>query len=159
MNLNFIHVGGKNPAWLESVLSDYDKKISRFFKVERKLIKSPAIDRDDAKLKIEKEEVLILKALSDSSRLILLDETGKDFKSSRDFSQHFQKTVSAAGSGPHLTFLIGGAYGVGPEIKKRAEQSWRLSGLTFNHQLAQLVLTEQVYRAIAIWKNLPYHND
>ena len=156
MTLRFVHVGNKNPAWLQSALQDLDKKMSRYFKVDRHLIKSPSIERDEAARKRKIEADLILKFLSPNAHLVLLDEKGQGFSGSQDFSKNFQSVVS--GSSSEVIFLIGGAYGVDDEVRSQAKHVWQLSPLTMNHHLAQLALSEQVYRAIAIWKGLPYHN-
>ena len=60
---------------------------------------------------------------------------------------------------PRVLILVGGAFGFGPEIRERADWTWSLSPLVFNHHIAQAVVLEQTYRAFAIWKNLPYHNE
>lgn len=157
MKFIFLHVGAKNPVWVETVLEDFDRRLSKNYKIERKLLKSPSIERDNAELKRKKESVVILKACADINTLVLLDEKGRGFKDSRDFSEHFKKLAeSGVGS---VGFLIGGAYGVTDEVKKIARHTWRLSELTLNHHLAQVVLTEQIYRAVSILKGTPYHND
>lgn len=157
MKFVFLHVGSKNPTWVNEVLSDYDKRLSRYVKIERRLIKTPALERDNLEKKRQKEAADILKECSELNTLVLLDEKGKGFKGSRDFSENLNKILeSGVGS---VGFLIGGAYGVSDDVKAKAKHIWRLSELTFNHHLAQVVLTEQVYRGISILKGLPYHND
>ncbi len=58
-----------------------------------------------------------------------------------------------------MIFIIGGAYGVNEEVKKRADLKVSLSAMTMNHIMAQAVSLEQIYRAFTIIKNLPYHNS
>jgi 23S rRNA (pseudouridine1915-N3)-methyltransferase len=60
---------------------------------------------------------------------------------------------------PRVVILIGGAFGFGSEIRERADWTWSLSSLVFNHHIAQAAVLEQVYRAFTIWKNIPYHNE
>jgi len=57
-----------------------------------------------------------------------------------------------------LVLLIGGAYGVSPAVRERAQQTWSLSKLVFPHQLVRLIVAEQVYRAFSILNNSPYHH-
>jgi len=66
------------------------------------------------------------------------------------------KTFARHGHKPVL--LIGGAYGVTDNVKKRANQCWSLSNLVFPHQMVRLILAEQVYRAFSILNNSPYHH-
>ena len=109
-------------------------------------------DVDRAKLQ---EEEMILKKLSPQHYLVLLDETGKQLNSiqwSKQFQQCMNQGVKT------LVLLIGGAYGVTDAIKKRANQSWSLSGLVFPHQLVRLIVAEQVYRSFSILNNSPYHH-
>jgi len=58
---------------------------------------------------------------------------------------------------PRISFVIGGAWGLAPSILERADLRLSLSPMTFPHELARLILAEQVYRALSLWKNLPYH--
>lgn len=58
-----------------------------------------------------------------------------------------------------MIFCVGGAFGFNEEIRKRADAVISLSSFVLNHHVAQAVVLEQVYRAISIQKNLPYHNE
>jgi 23S rRNA (pseudouridine1915-N3)-methyltransferase len=57
-----------------------------------------------------------------------------------------------------LVLLIGGAYGVTDNVKKKAKQTWSLSNLVFPHQLVRLIVAEQVYRSFSILNHSPYHH-
>jgi len=157
LRLRFLHVGVRNPKCLEERLADYDQRLSRFFKTERSLVKSSQFERDKSDIKLAKEEAAILKAIDPSFGLVLLDENGTEIKNSRQFSENLQKLLSRHQG--QLCFLIGGSFGVSDAVRKKAHSIWRLSNLTMNHHLAQLVLAEQIYRGVTIWKGLPYHND
>jgi 23S rRNA (pseudouridine1915-N3)-methyltransferase len=61
-------------------------------------------------------------------------------------------------STPELTLIIGGAYGLSDEVKQRAELLLSLSDMTLTHQMARLLLLEQLYRGFTIVRNEPYHN-
>lgn len=157
MKVDLLNIGFKNPNWLDEALAGYDRKINFQIPFQRKLLKSKSSARDEASEKIKSESKEILNAISDKAYLILLDEKGKGFKSSKAFSEKLQKVLS--GTANEIVFLIGGAYGVSEDVRKRANETWSLSDLTFNHHLVQLVFCEQLYRGLAIWKGLPYHND
>jgi 23S rRNA (pseudouridine1915-N3)-methyltransferase len=58
-----------------------------------------------------------------------------------------------------MVFLIGGAFGFSPEVFNRADEKIALSKLTFSHQMVRLFFLEQLYRAMSILKNEPYHNE
>ena len=104
----------------------------------------------------EKETELLLKKLPTRCFLVLLDEGGREFTSVglADF------IMKQANSGTReLVFIIGGAYGASEELKKRADTMLSLSRMTFTHQLIRLIFAEQLYRAMTITRNEPYHNE
>ncbi len=82
---------------------------------------------------------------------VLLDERGKLFDS-LSFSRWLQERLKI-----DIYFYIGGADGFGNEVKKKADFLLSLSPLTFPHELARLILAEQIYRALSILKGTPYH--
>ncbi len=88
--------------------------------------------------------------------MVLLDEQGKGL-TSKAFSKELVQWVESGKK--RVVFVIGGSYGVSDAVKTRANIKLKLSDFVLNHWVAQIVLTEQIYRALAIWRNLPYHND
>jgi 23S rRNA (pseudouridine1915-N3)-methyltransferase len=86
----------------------------------------------------------------------VLDERGKSFKS-REFSDRIEKIKN--GSYTEWIIAVGGAHGYGESVTSRAQLLWSLSTLTFAHELALVVATEQVYRGLTILAGHPYHND
>ena len=156
MKLAFVFVGGHKEAWLKELSDGYQKKLNYFFKTEVLRVKPSQIARESSDLKLKQECEAILKLVEPQDFLVLCDERGKLLTSVK-FSQQFVKWCENQKS--RIVFVIGGAYGANEELKSRSNYQMSLSELTFNHHLAQLVILEQVYRAISIWKNLPYHND
>ena len=75
--------------------------------------------------------------------------------SSKDLSDMLQTAM--VGSEPEVCFVIGGAFGVGKGVRERANRVFSLSEGTLPHEIARLVLTEQLYRAGTILRNEPYH--
>lgn len=57
-----------------------------------------------------------------------------------------------------MTFAIGGAYGLDASVRKRAERTWKLSDAVLNHEVARVVLFEQLYRAVTLLEGIPYHH-
>ena len=87
-----------------------------------------------------------------SSIVVALSEEGREF-STEEFSAFLGKADRK------LVFVIGGPFGLAPEVKSRAQLVWSLSRLTFSHQMVRLVFVEQLYRACTIIKGEPYHHE
>lgn len=115
----------------------------------------PAARTPDPEVQKSKETETLLKLMKPGDTLILCDERGKTF-SSRGFATYIEKTLSQ--SRGKIIFAIGGAYGFTDKIRNQYP-SIRLSDFVFPHQLARLVLTEQIYRALNILKGTGYHHD
>lgn len=156
MKVLFCSFETKTEPWVLEAKSTYLKKIGAFYPFEIQSIKSPAIDRDDADRKKKAEAEKFLKLLKPGDLLILFDEVGKSFKDSESFAAMMGKIFER--SPGRLIFLIGGAFGVDESIRQQAHVIWSLSGLTMNHWVAQIAALEQIYRAMTILKNIPYHN-
>ena len=97
----------------------------------------------------------ILKRLTTSDNLVLLDENGKTF-SSIGFSEFLQKKMNSGLK--NLVFVIGGPYGFSDAIYARANGKVSLSAMTFSHQMVRLFVVEQLYRGFTILRNEPYHH-
>ena|SRR5438552_3579723 len=137
MKLRVVWVGKTKNSHLARLCDDYAERIKHFLPVEI------------AEVKEEK----LLAALDPADRVVILDPSGQSWT-----SDHFAKFVGKhMTSDPRrLTFIIGDYAGLKPEVKKRADVHWSLSSLTFTHELARVLLLEQLYRALSIIKNLPY---
>lgn len=95
-----------------------------------------------------------LDALAPSAQVVLLDIQGKEI-SSEQLAQRIE-TWSVGGTS-HVVFIIGGSEGVTSEIKQRANERLSFGPITLPHNLARVVLLEQIYRAFKIIRNEPYH--
>jgi 23S rRNA (pseudouridine1915-N3)-methyltransferase len=156
MKLALAVVQNKSEPWAELAANEYKKKISGFLTFDELIVKSKSVERDDANFKKDFEGKALLKAVSPSDALFIFDERGRAFKNSVQFSEFLVKHM---GSGKtRLVFAIGGPYGFSEDVRERADASLSLSTLTFNHHLARVAALEQIYRALTIWKGLPYHN-
>ncbi len=156
MKLEVVFLQGQSSKWADLASAEYVKKISTLIPFSEVAISSPARSRELAGQKREDEGARLLKHLKANDRLILFDERGSTFRDSREFSEFFVKNLGAAG---RLIFAIGGPYGFSLDVQRRANTTISLSHLTMNHHVARVVALEQVYRALAIWKGLPYHNN
>ena len=157
MNITLLMIGNTSEAF---VLEGYDvfmKRLKHYIKVKEVIIPDLK-DRKhmNAEQIKEKEAVLILEKLNSANFSVLLDERGKEF-TSVEFAGFLQKTMNA--STRELFFIIGGAYGVAESVKQKVDLTVSLSRMTFTHQVIRLLFAEQLYRAMTILKNEPYHND
>jgi 23S rRNA (pseudouridine1915-N3)-methyltransferase len=142
LKFTFLFAGKKQAGLLQEGIETYVGRIRRFFAAE---ILSG---------KKEREISHFLKLLTKESYLIGLAEGGTSFTS--EHFAGFLKGLMERGV-KEIVFLIGGADGFGPGWRERCDTILSLSPLTFSHRLARLVLVEQVYRALSIINNTPYH--
>ena len=142
----------KEKAWKE--LSDeYVKRISSYSKVEIIEVADETNRLEEAKVK-KLEGERILKAIKKDSFVVLLDLRGR-MLNSVDLSMKIDEINTYHSS--NITFIIGGSLGVSDEVFARADYKWKLSDLTFPHNLVRILLLEQIYRSYRILNNEPYH--
>jgi 23S rRNA (pseudouridine1915-N3)-methyltransferase len=156
MNVEIWSLGKENELFIENGINYYFQKTKPYNPVSLVLLqtarKNATTDIERTKLQ---EEELILKKLTAQHYLILLDERGKSLNSIQ-WAQQFQQCMNQGAK--TLVLLIGGAYGVTDNIRKKANQCWSLSSLVFPHQMVRLIVAEQVYRSFSILNNAPYHH-
>lgn len=104
----------------------------------------------------EKEGELILRHLQPGDVTVLLDEFGKEFRS-LEFAEWMQKKIISVNK--RLVFVIGGPYGFSQKVYRMAHEKISLSKMTFSHQMVRIIFVEQIYRAMAILNNGPYHHE
>ncbi len=97
----------------------------------------------------------VMQRLKGDDYLVLLDERGREY-TSEELAAWMEQRLNQTSR--RIVLLIGGAYGFSPDIYQRAQERWSLSRLTFSHQMIRLFAAEQLYRAMSILKNEPYHN-
>ncbi|GGD27718.1 23S rRNA (pseudouridine(1915)-N(3))-methyltransferase RlmH [Flavobacterium orientale] len=157
MNIKLIAIGKTDNKNLQTLMEEYQKRLSFYIKFELEVIpdlkNAKNLSEDQQK---EKEGELILSKLTPTDYLILLDENGKSF-SSMEFSAELQKKMNAGIK--TLVYVIGGPYGFSEKVYQKANQKMALSAMTFSHQMVRLFFIEQVYRAFTILKNEPYHHQ
>jgi 23S rRNA (pseudouridine1915-N3)-methyltransferase len=155
MKLTFYTLPSGSDPESESLIEQYQSKISRFVPIQIIKLKPKKIEGSRSELKKTHESELILQKSKEHSQSILFDEGGKQFSDSIQFSQGLVKQLSSN----DVAFFIGGAFGLTKEHKKEFKTVWSLGSLTMNHHLAAVVALEQLYRGLTIWKNHPYHNE
>ena len=134
--LHVVAVANRLPAWAQSARDEYLKRMPRGYEVRLVELRPAAAGK-------------IRKEIPANTRLVALDERGKDFTTRQFAALLDQATV----------FVIGGAGGLDPALKKEAALLLRLSALTLPHALAQVVLCEQLYRAATLLTGHPYHRE
>ena len=153
MNLHILAVGKQKTEFYESAIAEYVKRITKPYSVTFEIV--PADTSTDATVSVKHENALLLSKLKQNDYVIVLDErgTGLDTKQfAHKIEQHLHLGTK------RIVFVIGGSYGLLDSVKQRAHITLRLSSLVFPHELARLVLIEQIYRATNILAGGKYHH-
>ncbi len=152
MRLRFIWIGRTRNEHLRALVEDYRARLARFAGCEVAELRESASTERHAT--IEDESARIEEALPRKNPfVVLLSIDGKQF-SSVELAAEIEKWEVR--SVKEATFVIGGHFGVSPEIERRAGVRWSLSRLTLTHEMARLVMIEQLYRAYTIMRGFPY---
>ncbi len=156
--IRIVAVGKIKEKSNKELINEYVKRLTSYVKIEiievdEALLSKNASEADIESLKA-KEAERILAQVSSNQYVVLLDLKGRNL-SSVAFSDHLFKQYVYGKS--DITFIIGGSHGVSQAVIDRADFMLKLSEMTFPHQLARLILIEQIYRAYKIHHNEPYH--
>lgn len=153
MRLLVLAVGKlKEPHWSDAA-DEYLKRLSRYAKVDVVELPDRDISRDRAAARKAEGET-ILKAIPGGYRVFALDENGTEH-TSEELAKGLERLMVQGVSS--VAFVVGGSAGLDPAVLARADGSISLSRMTLPHQLARVVLLEQVYRAFRIMRGEPYH--
>ena len=147
MQITILTIGKTKSSEIQSLLNDYLNRIKKF-KVQVLSAKAYADDIEREQNEID----LKLKELGGSTKAYLMTEWGKTY-SSKTFASNIQKHYE---SSHKIVFILGGASGFTDDYRKKFNQQFSLSDMTFPHEMAKLMLVEQIYRAQAIMDNHPY---
>ncbi|HYE74667.1 MAG TPA: 23S rRNA (pseudouridine(1915)-N(3))-methyltransferase RlmH [Blastocatellia bacterium] len=153
MRLHFVWIGKTKDRRCAALVDDYLERLSRFATYEISELKEAAGVTDE-KRAVFLESTKLLTAIERDDFVVLLDERGQQFSSTE--LADFVATRQQHGT-KRLALVIGGFAGVSEEVKKRAQLKVALSRLTFTHELARVLLAEQIYRAYTLLAGLPYH--
>ncbi len=157
MKVRVLCMGKTDIPYLREGIADYLTRLKRALNVEfteiPELKNTGSLNPNQVR---EKEASLLLQRIPDPAFVVLLDERGKEMRSlvfaewlQQRFNQGFKEII----------FVVGGAYGFDEKVRKRAAMTLSLSSMTFSHQLVRLLFMEQLYRAMTILRNEPYHNE
>lgn len=146
MHWRIITVGKPALSWARLGFEDYMHRLKRGARVEHVVVKEGPRDQVEAQL---------LQASTDSLRIVL-DERGKAWRSLELAKWIEQKDLQGT---KRASLIIGGADGHSESFRKQADECWTLSSFTLQHEIALVVLAEQIYRAYAILRKEPYHRE
>ncbi|WP_423363273.1 23S rRNA (pseudouridine(1915)-N(3))-methyltransferase RlmH [Mycoplasma sp. P36-A1] len=158
MKINIVCIGKIKEKYLNLGIDEFLKRLKPYAKIniieksESKINDNPSTAQIQQVIDIEGQS--ILKEIKNDDFVILLDLHGKMIDN-YEYVNLIEKAMVQGFS--TFTFVIGGSYGVSPELRNRANFKWAFSKLTFTHQMIRLLLLEQIYRGFRIKNNEPYH--
>ena len=156
MKIQFWSIGKNHESYVKEGIEDFTKRIAKYFPVEWNIIPVPKNAGMMSEMDLKKKEgEMIVDWLRKDDYLVALDEHGKEM-SSEKLAEFLQSRAND--SVKTLVFVIGGAFGLDDAVLQKAKYKLSLSKLTFPHQLARLILAEQLYRACTIIRNEKYHH-
>ncbi len=153
IEINVISVGNVKEKYLQELIADYKKRISKYAKIELIELKDESNKINENVVK-ETEGERILLSIKEGFYVILLDLRGQ-MLDSISLSKKLDEISTYHSS--KIAFIIGGSFGVSEDVKKRANYMLSFSKMTFPHQLAKGMLLEQIYRSFKILNNETYH--
>ncbi len=150
-------IGKTDEKYLQSGIDIFTKRLKHYIPFEMKIIpdlkKTKNLSSDQQK---SMEGELLLQVFQPGDQIVLLDEKGIEFSSVK-FSDFIEKKMVSGIK--RLVFVIGGPYGFSDKVYQQANAKISLSQMTFSHQMVRLIFVEQVYRAMTILRNEPYHHE
>ncbi len=157
LNVNIICVGNLKEKFFSDALSEYKKRLSRYCKFE--VVELPEekiadnVTQSQIEKTLQKEGEKILSKIGKSDYVIAMCIEGKQLSS----EELARKIEDISFSNSTVNFVIGGSWGLSPDVKSRADMRLSVSKMTFPHQLFRVMLSEQIYRAFSINANAKYH--
>ena len=156
MKISLLVIGKTTDSRLEALIDEYTKRLKHYVSFELVVVPDSKNAKSLSEEQLKTQEGLeILRRLTPSMEVYLLDEHGREFRSI-EYADWLQKRMA---SGKDLTLIIGGAYGFSPAVYERANGKISLSQMTFSHQMIRLLAVEQLYRAMTILRGEPYHHE
>ncbi len=157
MRITLLVVGRTIDKNIISGIDEYRQRVQHFIPFDIEVIPElkNARKMSEAQQK-EQEGELILKSLNNGDHIVLLDEGGKEFRST-EFASWIEHKQNI--SVKRLIFVVGGPYGFSPKVYSVANEKISLSRMTFSHQMIRLLFVEQLYRAYTIINHMPYHHE
>jgi 23S rRNA (pseudouridine1915-N3)-methyltransferase len=156
MRFLVVAVGDRMPDWVESAFAEYAKRMPRHARLELAAVRAEPRTAGKSPARLMAAEAERIRAvLPAQCTVVALDERGRDI-GTRELARQVEKWLA---SGTDAAFLIGGPDGLDPALKAAATATFRLSSLTLPHAMVRVLLAEQLYRALSILDNHPYHRE
>lgn len=152
MILRLVHPGSAARGPLDEAARDYQSRLGRVFRIEETFVR--ASRREDRAPALAEEAERVLGAVRDRDRLVALDREGKALPSEA-LAERLAAWMQAGH--PAVVFALGSASGLGPQVLAKAHERLSFGPMTLPHDLARVVLWEQLYRASTILRGEPYH--
>lgn len=150
MKIRIVAVGKRMPAWVESGIAEYAKRLPSHWRFALREVSATA-QGDVGKRMAREGEALLSSSVNDWR--VALDEGGRAL----DTAACAARLELWQGLGRDVALLIGGADGLHSDVLNAADEIWSLSALTFPHPLVRVILVEQLYRAHSLSSGHPYH--
>jgi 23S rRNA (pseudouridine1915-N3)-methyltransferase len=156
VRLIFLFVGKTRNNFRQAEIDDYLKRLRRYLPVERRELKEMKLGgRESPRQFCCRQAPRLIQAMNrDDAFKVVLTEHGKTF-TTHGFADFFSRQLESGRSA--MSFLVGGAYGLADDVLEQADLQLSLSPLTFTHEMARVLLLEQLYRALTIIRGEPYH--
>ncbi|KAK3212985.1 hypothetical protein Dsin_017691 [Dipteronia sinensis] len=162
--VRILTVGKKRSRGVQLLVDEYILKLKHYCSVDDVLVRSNPKNARDVRAQVEDEDAAVMGHIRSDDwvpfqkllfMVVMLDENGLDIG-----SEKMAELVGDAGNtgASRLSFCIGGPYGHGRKMRERANMSIKLSSMVLNHQIALLILMEQLYRSWTILKGQNYHH-
>lgn len=153
--IKIVTVSKGNSAAADAMADEWRDKVARYAPISHTRIKPNPKKAASPEVAMKLESAKVLESVAGGDLLVALDERGKEMT-----SQAFADLIAQAGDtgAKSLVFAIGGPYGHAEEVRVRADRVVRLSACVLNHQVAHVVLLEQLYRGWTILRGEPYHH-
>ncbi|EOY29175.1 Methyltransferases isoform 1 [Theobroma cacao] len=153
--VRILSVGKKRSPGVQLLVDEYIAKLKCYCHVDDVQIRSNPKNARNARAQVDDEDTAVVNLIRSDDWVVMLDEHGLDIG-----SEHMAELLGDAGNtgALRLSFCIGGPYGHGQQIQERANVSIKLSSMVLNHQIALVVLLEQLYRSWTILKGQKYHH-
>ncbi|HCO68666.1 MAG TPA: 23S rRNA (pseudouridine(1915)-N(3))-methyltransferase RlmH [Dysgonomonas sp.] len=157
MKIVLLAIGKTDASYFLEAIREYEKRLHHYIPFELQIIPDiknvKNLTHDQQK---EKEGEMILKNILQGDSVVLLDDKGRKFTSVQ-FASYIEKKTHVVNK--RMVFIIGGPYGFSETVYNRADEKISLSSMTFSHQMVRLIFIEQLYRAMTILNNEPYHHE
>lgn len=152
--IRVIGVGKVREGPFRTLIKDYQQRICAYHFCQVEEVKDvPIVENDSAENIKEKEAKNVLRIIKDDEFVILLDLHGVEV-SSEELARNLASCLTKS---PKICLVIAGSLGPGKSLYARANQRWKLSDLTFLHQMTKVIVLEQIYRAFKINHHEKYH--